>query len=608
MMLIIVVIQLMILLNNVCLSARFNVRMPQRCPSKCYCDNDVLQRKRVTCIEGGLNAVPVSQMDNQTQIIIVKPASNKAENRISIGRIFTNLEGLEEITISKSNLPAIGDSSFFHCKRLKLLDLSENRLRTIESRDFFGLHNLKKLNLSANELSGLPSAPFHVLINLTHLSLARNNIKKVVPRMFYKLRNLERLELSGNPINELNATDLEDLPKLKELLLDHCQIQAIHPHLYQSLTKLESLDLSHNRLTAISPYEFKPLLHLSSLLLDHNFLTVINDFTFFNLSNLVQLSLANNRLITLSVCAFCGSAVKRLDISSNNFSLFVVNVSQPLSESLKELNISNNTVLHNPSLSFSNLIKPLVKLQKLYASSLKLDDEFDDTLFTNFTHLTHLDLSSNRLTNLSSNLFVSTEALENLDISRNQIYSLDANFFHALNSIASLKFFYLDGNPWSCYRCHIMPLIEWLNQMPSSYLNVCDRRRETDANQHCIECSTPESFKGKALHLISDKDLEWCSHPRLQLRLTASEPRVGYALALVIIISLVIIIVSVVVLYRRHGAVYYTGEEDRCPSLKIPPSCMAVMEDIHPPLTESIADNNSFANGTQAGTKPKIRF
>lgn len=65
---------------------------------------------------------------------------------------------LEEITITHSGLPAIGDSSFWPGRELRHLDLSSNKIRNIRDMDFNGLGNLRTLNLSDNALLEPPSA------------------------------------------------------------------------------------------------------------------------------------------------------------------------------------------------------------------------------------------------------------------------------------------------------------------------------------------------------------------------------------------------------------------------------------------------------------------
>ena len=77
-------------------------------------------------------------------------------NQVNIGRIFMEFKSLQEIYITQSNVPAIGDSSFWPGRRVKLLDLSFNNITILRDSDFNGLSGLESLNLSDNSLEGIP--------------------------------------------------------------------------------------------------------------------------------------------------------------------------------------------------------------------------------------------------------------------------------------------------------------------------------------------------------------------------------------------------------------------------------------------------------------------
>ena len=111
-----------------------------KCP--CKCDLDGFGRKRVTCSGGRLNDVPVRDMDTKTQVsfsvddlskyqkvptlpkyqsikkyqlfqVLVIMGSTQEPNDLTIGRIFQDFDLLEEVTIRHSQVPAIGDSTFW---------------------------------------------------------------------------------------------------------------------------------------------------------------------------------------------------------------------------------------------------------------------------------------------------------------------------------------------------------------------------------------------------------------------------------------------------------------------------------------------------------------
>ena len=172
------------------------------------------------------------------QVLIISGSPSKPLN-LTLGRIFQNFDQLEEVSITLSQVPAIGDSSFWPGKRIRSLDLSRNLISLIREEDFNGLPVLATLNLADNLLSSPPSAVFRRLVNLTRLSLARNRLTRLVPRLFYKLDRLEHLDLSENPLQELLAEDLKDTRRLKSLLLAGCGLERMHSLVYQTLQGLQ---------------------------------------------------------------------------------------------------------------------------------------------------------------------------------------------------------------------------------------------------------------------------------------------------------------------------------------------------------------------------------
>ncbi|KAI1304250.1 Insulin-like growth factor-binding protein complex acid labile subunit [Halotydeus destructor] len=534
------------------------------CPSSCACDS-VFGKKRVLCNEGGMTEIPTDKMDKETQIIIFSGTDDRS-NHVTIGRIFMEFPQLEVVTITHSGLPAIGDSSFWPGRELIQLDLSHNRIRIIRDMDFNGLANLKSLNLSDNALSETPSAPFRFLTNLTQLSLARNKLSNLVPRMFYKLDKLVHLDLSSNSLSnvQLSAEMFKDIRLLRVLKMDHCQIKSISTDVYKELPNLKELQLSDNKLSFVSSFEFTSLANLKSLYLDGNEITTIRDNAFYGL-RLVHLGLSRNSLDTLPSFAFAKLELQSLDISSNKFLAFQSDLLNPVRLSLGSLNCNGNKDLDRPSESVKRLLSPLTNVQLVKLSGMNIEPCLSDDLFANMSKVVLLDLSHNRLANLSADLLRPLVNLETLDLSYNGFKTLTTELLDTVDTISSLKAIYLQGNPWSCYQCHVTPLINWINtKSPSSpYFNVCKTNGKT-SGQACIKCSSPEYLSSKNLHLVSQVELEQCADPSVQLRLTASQPRMGFVLVVLAMVTVVLFILSLVVMFRyRQGAVYYTREEER---------------------------------------------
>ncbi|XP_040184487.1 toll-like receptor 5 [Rana temporaria] len=86
--------------------------------------------------------------------------------------IFTNLELLEILSLSKNYIYSFPEDLFRDLKSLRFLDLSRNNLRLIPEQLFTGLKALKTLNIGSNNLITLSSSSFKSLASLQTLDLS----------------------------------------------------------------------------------------------------------------------------------------------------------------------------------------------------------------------------------------------------------------------------------------------------------------------------------------------------------------------------------------------------------------------------------------------------
>lgn len=524
-----------------------------KCPQECICDVDTEDRKRVTCSRGGMTEIPTLRMDTDIQVLTITAPPDRL-NRITIGRIFQDFDELEEVRINYSLLPAIGDSSFWPGKNLKILDLSHNNITFIRDKDFFGLQNLRVLDLSYNGISASPSAPFRLLPSLTTLSLARNKLRTLVPRFFYMLIKLEKLDLTGNPLGDIDPENLKDVRPLKRFHLAKCQLTRFHSLIYQQLPNLEELDLRDNFFTHFSPEEFRHLKRLKYLHLDGNNLTVIMEKTFDG-HNLRHLGLSRNKIKGFFKCAFCNLSVQQLDLSHNSLRSLPYDVLLPVAHSLESLDLSFNFI---DSDDLEMAMSSVYKLRKLSLSGMYLR-EFSDDAFMNNAQLKTLDLSFNAFSNFSSQTLLSLSEIQEIDLSHNEFEYLDADFLEALQNISSLSIIHLHSNPWSCHQCSVLPLLKFVRQS-SLYSDMCGVHYESST---CLRCASPLALEGRTLHSLKRKDLEPCVSlfPQPQTIETSSNVSIIAAGSLAAIAVLLIIIAAVC--YNRQGAVYYTKEGER---------------------------------------------
>ncbi|XP_013783795.1 chondroadherin-like isoform X2 [Limulus polyphemus] len=521
-----------------------------KCPDICTCD--VLQnRKIVTCDQGGMTQIPTTDMDSDVQVLIVTAPLNNPNN-LTIGRIFLNFHFLEEIHITHSNVPAIGDSSFWPGNNLRVLNLRHNNISQLHGTDFNGLTHLQVLDLSDNLISASPSAPFHFLSNLSTLSLARNSLRRLVPRFFYMLENLEHLDLSGNPLRNVDPENLKDLRPIKTLSLANCQIERLHSLIYQQLPNLVELDLRDNFFNYFAPEEFRHLKKLRMLYLDGNNLNVIVDMAF---SGQVfdYLGLSRNEIVSFDVCAFCNSSIKTLNISNNQFSALMIDTLKPIIFTLQTLDIGFNRISME---NIMEVLKPLhhlrgISLGGLELSALPLD------IFVSNRDLRYLDLSRNNFVSFNFEVLRPVSKLEILDLSGNWFKGMKKEELSHLARFHYLKRVVLHSNPWTCERCHILPLIQWMTDAASK-AKVCK-------NDHgCIHCKRPGSLVGRDISTLHSREIPPCGGPFSQFRILTAGSRLGIIVATAVFIIFLLVGVIYVVLYRRQRAVYYTHEEERC--------------------------------------------
>lgn len=530
-----------------------------KCPQECICDVDNEDRKRVTCNKGGMTEIPTLRMDTDVQVLIITAPPDRL-NRITIGRIFQDFYELEEIRITYSLLPAIGDSSFWPGKNLKILDLSNNNISIIRDKDFFGLQNLRVLDLSYNGISASPSAPFRLLPSLTTLSLARNKLRTLVPRFFYMLQKLEKLDLTGNPLRDIDPENLKDVRPLKRFHLAKCQLTRFHSLIYQQLPNLEELDLRDNAFTHFSPEEFRHLKRLKYLHLDGNNLTVIMEKTFDG-HNLRHLGLSRNKITRFLKCAFCNLSVQQLDLSHNALTNLPYDVLLPLSHTLESLDLSFNII---DSSDLEMALSSVYKLRKLSLSAMNLR-EFSDDAFINNARLKTLDLSYNSFSNFSSQTFLNLPDIQEIDLSHNEFEYLDSDFLEQLQNMTSLSILHLHSNPWSCHQCSVLPLLKWVRQSPL-YSEVCGLHYESST---CLRCASPLALEGRTLHSLKRVDLEPCASLFPQSQILAASSNVPAIVAASVAVIVVLAIVIAVICYNRQGAVYYTNEGERAQALAV---------------------------------------
>ncbi|TRY62905.1 hypothetical protein TCAL_07138, partial [Tigriopus californicus] len=348
------------------------------------------------------------------------------------------------------NLPHLKELSIRYCK-----------IRQLPPRSFVSLARLKTLSINTfnADWTSLVLEPdyesFVGLDLLESLDLTNNNVHSLPPGLFCPLSNLRSLNLSQNTLLDSEHLGLNAREKV------NCQIP------------LQTLILSRNELKSISPGSLTILTRLKSLDLSFNNLGVLMDSTFKALVNLEILDLSHNRLVALPPNIF-GSTVK-----------------------LREIHLANNTIGTINLDAFHNL----TNLQVLNLSGNSLDENWiKPGIFQGLFHLIILDLSSNHISRIDTQLFTDLSALQVLNLAFNNIHTISSNSF--VNQ-ANLHILLISHNELEALHYHTLSGLTVLDSLTLDHnklhsidktaLKNCTNLKSISVN-HNFLTQVPEAF------------------------------------------------------------------------------------------------------------------
>ncbi|CAG9854817.1 unnamed protein product [Phyllotreta striolata] len=511
------------------------------CPTKCSCYLDHKGRNVVACKEGGtVGPLNLNNVSLDTEVIkITAPDDNM--NTLTMSPVFQSYRRLEEIHITKSNIPQLGMHFFYGLKKLEVLNLSQNNISQPLDHNFRGLSNLKELYLDDNRIISLPSGTFRYLLGLRLLSLQRNRLEELTPRLFLEIGKLKVLKLSGNPLGILHSEVFRDIQELTFFECRGCALTKLNHDIFHLLPDLVHLDLGRNEFKNVSSDDLKDLQNLKYLKIDGNLITAIDNSTFVRQTALRRLNLSNNKISKIATGAFAENGnLTELAVAYNRISN--LEFLEPLYEILEKLVLSGNH-LRTESLKYLVYLNALKELRLSDCGLAEIDAEIIPK------SVVILDLSENYLSTLEKEMLPLN--LTTLDISGNRFRGLEEDFLTALDNTPNIK---LDHNLWSCDLCHIIPLLERVNR---------------SAVFRELLCSAPYTVKGIKLERIQRNELTWCNSPSY----TASDANffsigrdgeVGILVASTSVFLLfltVIAIIGALCYTNRHAARYYTHED-----------------------------------------------
>ncbi|XP_072370191.1 toll-like receptor 8 [Scyliorhinus torazame] len=374
-----------------------------------------------------------------------------------------------------------------HLPRLEELDLSFNYKiasypKNINlSSNFSKLISLRQLRIEGyvfKELNSQDLTPLYSLCNLTVLNLATNFIKQADLMIFKQLPSLKIIYLSENrlspPSNDRNPLCgsmhkdkhllyLESSLKDSRLLSgnDNWAYEPLHNDgdatqrlnvKWACYSYGKTLDLSLNNIFFITPKQFKGFEDIKCLNLSANAIgQALNGTEFASLPNLKYLDLSYNRLDPAYDNAFKELwQLEVLDLSYNKHYFVVEGVTHNMGfienlKYLKVLNLSYNAIF---TLTESGLNSDSLEVLKFQGNCLNILWKGVDSryirIFKNLTNLIYLDLSSNQLRHIPSDIYENLPLnLSFLSLSHNSLTTVNWDKLQLLKNLLTLD---LSGN------------------------------------------------------------------------------------------------------------------------------------------------------------------
>ncbi|KAG4079677.1 hypothetical protein HA402_009063 [Bradysia odoriphaga] len=256
--------------------------------------------------------------------------------------------------------------------------------------------------------------------------------------IFVKFPRLRELRLS-NGIRTIDKEVFTNATELLTLELPGNNLKVLPDEVFSRATSLRQIHLCSNEITVIKSGAFSQLPNLVMLDLSSNFIETIRDDTFSYIKSLQVLDLNNNEISTIDENAFKMPNLQLLLLSKNKIQI-----------------LSDKMFAVAPRLSYLELISTnlqqvnnaLKNLPELLTLHLNDNDQVEDLYLQDFIQLPQLQGLSLRNTSvkLSNDLtnMTSSSHLLHLDLSHNNI--TDANIFYKLTAFTELQQVNLEHN------------------------------------------------------------------------------------------------------------------------------------------------------------------
>ena len=274
--------------------------------------------------------------------------------------------------------------------------------------------------------------------NLSYVNsiyLSENRIEHVSERAFAGLQELETLYLNRNRIRNIILKAV-DVPKLKILDIKNNQLTQ-SPLFYGFFQSFRHINLAGNLISHISNDDFENITNVECINLSFNDLKAFEPRQ--ELSRLSVLDLANNNVKEIPTLQGTYNSLQQLYLQHNDISLkSLLKLKENINgseQSLNSLFLGGNGDFTNNLVAVINFLEQFPNLSKIGLSDLKISK-----MFTMSNVLGELDLSWNKITEISEGFFSHSKFLEyfSLTLDNNPIENLP-NFYEYVKSLDSFE-------------------------------------------------------------------------------------------------------------------------------------------------------------------------
>ncbi|KAL1813077.1 hypothetical protein DCAR_0625359 [Daucus carota subsp. sativus] len=236
----------------------------------------------------------------------------------------------------------------FNLTTIEVLDLRFSSIVGSIPQSFGSLYRLSFICLSGNSLTGNIPASLGQLSELLVMDLSDNLLTGTIPFGAPSFNKITKIDLSSNFLSGPIPPGFGSLSGLESLKLSNNSFTGSIPAQLGNLSKLVELDLGFNFLSGLLPRSFGRLESLRKLVIANNGLDgQLPGNLFANLTQLQYVVLSQNHFDGIVPRFSMPSQLRHFDVSGNNFTGYLVNVTAIFGIPDRLFNLSNNHIYGN---------------------------------------------------------------------------------------------------------------------------------------------------------------------------------------------------------------------------------------------------------------------